>query len=156
MGNVKLKVGDACPEFTLLDHNGEQFHFQTKDGNFKIVYFYPKDDTKVCTAEACSFRDWKDEIDPGIQIIGISGDSPASHLKFRAGHQLNFTLLSDPKGKVRKQFGAQSFFGLIPDRVTYLIDGSGKIRFVYQALLEGKAHAEKVDEQLREIMNEKE
>jgi len=149
MINSKLKIGDLAAEFSLKDQDGKEFHFVPADGQLKVLYFYPKDNTKVCTEQACGFRDWQDQLlENGVKVIGVSSDSPASHLKFKAGHQLNFTLLSDPGAKVRRRYGATSFLGLLPARVSYLIDGNGKICFRHQAMFEGRTHAEKMITQI--------
>ena len=138
-----LKIADSIPSFSLKNQDGQTVLITPNDGKVRIIYFYPKDHTKVCTDQACGFRDWKDSIaEKGIEIIGISSDSVSSHQKFKARHHLNFTLLSDPKAKVRKQFGATYFFGLIPARITYIIGKDGKIKQLYKEMFEGKKHAE--------------
>lgn len=138
-----LKVGDTIPSFSLKNQDGEEVSISPNDRKVRIIYFYPKDDTKVCTEQACGFRDWKDVItEKGIDIIGISSDSVSAHQKFKARHHLNFTLLSDPKGKVRKQFGATYLFGIIPARITYIINKNGKIEYLYEGMFEGLEHAE--------------
>lgn len=137
-----LKVGDFIPSFTLKNQDGEAISISPNDGKIRVIYFYPKDDTKVCTEQACSFRDWKDIIaEKGVDIIGISSDSEVAHRKFRARNHLNFNLLSDPKARVRKLFGATYFFGLIPARVSYFVGKDGKIKFIYTNLFNGVEHA---------------
>lgn len=145
MKKNKLTVGDLVPEFKLKDQDDNWFVFSHSDAKKRVIYFYPKDNTKVCTAQACSFRDWQDDfLAKGYEVIGISNDSSSSHLKFKAKHNLNFTLLSDTGGKVRKRFGANSFLGLIPSRVTYVIDEQGRIVFEHEAMFEGEEHILKV------------
>ena len=145
MGNSKLRVGDRIPEFELLNQNEEKVSISPSDGKRRIIYFYPKDDTKVCTEQACSFRDWQTELtEKGYEVIGISSDSPTAHLKFQSNHNLNFILLSDPNGEVQKLFGAKKFFGLIPARKTFLINEEGKIEFEYDAFFEGEEHIEQL------------
>ena len=137
--------GDVIPEFTLPNENNEMVTVSKSDQEKRVIYFYPKDDTKVCTAQACSFRDWQSELNAlGYRVIGISSDSPSSHQKFIAKHNLNFTLLSDQGGKVRKQFGAASFVGIIPSRKTFVIDENGTIEFIYNTLFESEEHVEAI------------
>lgn len=139
-----MEVGDKMIEFSLKDHNGQLLTISPNDGKKRVIYFYPKNNTRKCTEQACSFRDWQDDfLDNGYEVIGISLDSPNSHLKFKAKHHLNFTLLSDTKGKVRRMFGA-TILGLFPARKTFLIDENGIIQFVYDTLLEGKEHVEEM------------
>lgn len=117
MGNSKLKVGDRFQAFELLNQAEENCKIFPGDGQKRIIYFYPKDDTKVCTAQACSMQDNMAEFTGlGYEVIGISGDSPSSHQRFMANNNLNFLLLSDPQSKVRKQFGVGHLFGLLPGR----------------------------------------
>jgi thioredoxin-dependent peroxiredoxin len=111
-----------------------------------VVYFYPKDETAGCTAEACSFRDQFDVFKAqDAVIIGISGQSVASHLEFATKHHLNFTLLSDEGNTVRKLFGVPSTLGM-PGRVTYIVNKEGKVVFVFNSQLNAKKH---IDEALR-------
>lgn len=140
-------VGNKIQEFTLRNECNEAITISPNDKIKRIIYFYPKDDTKVCTAQACSFRDWQSELNKfGYQIIGVSSDNPSAHQKFIAKHNLNFTLLSDEGSKVRKQFGASSFIGLIPSRKTFVVDENGVVEFVYNAMFESEAHVEAIKE----------
>ena len=124
-----LEVGDKVPEFSLQDQNGDEFKIGDYLGKSPmVIYFYPKDDTPGCTREACSFRDSFEEFsDRNVQVIGISADDVESHRNFAKKHNLPFTLLADTGNEVRKLFGVKSnLMGLIPGRVTYVIDSSGK------------------------------
>lgn len=146
---AKLEQGDQIPDFSLKNQDGKEVTVSAKDGKKRIIYFYPKDNTKVCTEEACSFRDWYDEfLELGFEVIGISGDSVASHQKFKSQHRLNFELLSDPGGKVRKLFGATTFLGLVPQRSTFAIDENGKILKRYDAMFDSSEH---VDEMIKAL-----
>jgi thioredoxin-dependent peroxiredoxin len=108
-----------------------------------VVYFYPKDDTPGCTRESCAFRDqFSDFSDAGAEVIGISSDSVASHKKFAEKHRLPFTLLSDPGGSVRKAFGVPSSLGVLPGRVTYVIDKKGVVRHAFNSQLNPAKHVE--------------
>jgi thioredoxin-dependent peroxiredoxin len=111
-----------------------------------VVYFYPKDDTPGCTKASCAFRDQFTAFsDAGAEVIGISSDSVASHKAFADKFRLPFRLLSDPGGKVRAAFGVPSTFGLLPGRVTYVIDKQGVIRHAFNSQLNPLQH---VDEAL--------
>lgn len=134
---MALLIGDKIPYFSAVDGNGEDFESTTVVGKKPVVlYFYPKDETKVCTEQACSFRDqYQDFKDLGAEVIGISSDSVASHKKFSKHHQLPFLLLSDFNKKIRKLFGVPNdLFGLIPGRVTYVADASGKIIMIFNSM----------------------
>lgn len=103
---MELKTGDKIPDFLGLDKNGHEVHSSDFAGTPFVIYFYPKDNTPGCTAEACSIRDANSEISElGYKIIGISKDTTASHLKFAEKHSLIFTLLSDPTTEVNQAFG---------------------------------------------------
>jgi peroxiredoxin Q/BCP len=147
MAKNKLTVGDRIPEFKLENQDSKLIKISPNDGKKRIIYFYPKDDTKVCTEQACSFRDWQEELtEKGFEVIGISSDKPKSHLKFKTKYNLNFQLLSDRKGKVKKLFGLRNFMGMLPSRKTFLIDKDGEVVFAYEALLQGNEHIKKMKE----------
>ncbi len=118
----------SLPNFELKDQNGQVFNssIALKD-KACVIYFYPKNFTPGCNAEACSFRDaYQDFTDAGVQVVGISNDSEESHQKFAKRFNLPFTLLSDSKGKVARAFGVKStMFGLLPGRETFVFDKSG-------------------------------
>lgn len=147
-----LKTGDQIPSFRLQNQNGEWVDSKELLGKFKLViYFYPKDDTPGCTAEACSFRDqYADFEDVGAKVIGVSADSVASHKQFAEKHRLTFDLLSDPKNEVRQLFGVpKSFFGLLPGRVTYVFDASGRLLHSFNSQLNAKRHIEEAIQALQ-------
>jgi peroxiredoxin Q/BCP len=138
---MELKVGDKVPNFTAIDTNGATFDSQNTIGKKPVVlYFYPKDNTPGCTAQACSFRDqYEDFIDLGAEVIGVSSDSVAAHQKFTKQYKLPFILLSDSNKKIRNLFGVPSgMFGLLPGRVTYVIDKEGIIVMVFDSMLATK------------------
>jgi peroxiredoxin Q/BCP len=138
-----LSVGDKVPEFTLLDQNGDPFNSADYLGkNAMVIYFYPKDDTPGCTKEACSFRDSFEEFtDRDVKVIGISADDVKSHLNFAKKYNLPFTLLADTENEVRKLFGVKSnLMGLIPGRVTYVIDSSGNVIYIFESQLNATKH----------------
>jgi peroxiredoxin Q/BCP len=134
-----LTIGQAAPDFTLQDQDGNAHSLQALRGRKVVVYFYPKDNTPGCTKEACSFRDQFDALTArDVVVLGISPDSTASHRKFADKHQLPFTLLADPDHQVADAFGAwgekslygRKFMGLI--RSTFLIDEDGQIVHVWK------------------------
>lgn len=138
-----LEPGATAPDFELPDSTGVPVRLSALRGQPVVVYFYPKDDTTVCTKQACAFRDRLAEFaSSGARILGVSDDSTESHAKFAAKYALPFTLLSDKGGAVRKLYGVTKRFGVIPERVTYVIDAEGKIQHVYSALSESNQHVE--------------
>jgi thioredoxin-dependent peroxiredoxin len=145
----KIEVGSVIPQFTLPDQNGDLFSVNSVLGRKNLViYFYPKDDSPGCTKEACSFRDKFDVFNEAdALIIGISGQSVESHKEFALKYRLNYTLLSDKGNKIRKLFGVPTnFLGLLPGRVTYVVDKSGKVVYVFNSQTQTEKH---VDEALR-------
>ena len=130
----ELKVGDKVPLFGAKDQFGNDFYIASVlEKKVLIIYFYPKDDTPGCTKQACFFRDEFEEFsDMGVAVIGISGDSIASHKKFAEKYKLPFVLLSDHDKSIRKMFGVPTnLLGLIPGRVTYVVDKQGVIRLIH-------------------------
>src|SRR5204863_9112340 len=106
-----------------------------------VVYFYPKDFTKRCTAEACEFRDSYEEFkNLGAEVIGISNDNQKSHEAFATEHKLPFIFLSDPDGSVRKSYGVKKTFGLVPGRVSFVIDKNGIVRHDFSSQSRATAH----------------
>jgi peroxiredoxin Q/BCP len=145
-----VKIGDKAPLFILPDKDGKDIVLDSFIGKKIIVlYFYPKDETAGCTAEACTFRDRYELFQKiGAEVIGISGDSLESHENFASKYKLPFILLSDEKNEVRKLYNVKSTFGFIPGRVTYIIDKKGIIRHIFVSQFNPKKH---VDEALRII-----
>lgn len=147
----KIVIGSQVPKFELLDQNGNLFNIDSVLGKKNLViYFYPKDDTPGCTAQACSFRDQFEVFsDADAMIIGISGQSVDSHLEFAKKYKLNFTLLSDKDNVIRKTFGVpSSFLGTVPGRVTYIVNKEGEVVYVFDSQRNATKH---VDESLRII-----
>jgi thioredoxin-dependent peroxiredoxin len=138
---MTLQVGDTAPDFELPSQAGDTVKLSDHRGHWVVVYFYPQDDTPGCTAEACSFRDnYEDFTDAGAAVIGISGDSVESHVKFADKHNLPFTLLSDGDGQLRKAWGVSKSLGLLPGRVTYVIDPEGVVQKRFSSQLRAKQH----------------
>ena len=137
-----IGVGDKAPDFTLPSQSGEPVRLQDRIGQRVVVlYFYPKDETRGCTAEACAFRDSHEVFtEAGAEVIGVSSDSVDRHAAFAGRHNLPFTLLSDGGGKVRKAYGVPAALGFIPGRVTYVIDRSGTVRHVFNSMTNIDGH----------------
>jgi len=151
--NMEIKVGDTIPTIVLKDQYGELFDLKVKTaGKSVVLFFYPKDDSPGCTAQACSFRDqYEDFKDANAVVIGISGQSVDSHKKFAEKHRLTYTLLSDEGNKIRKKFGVPTdFFGLLPGRVTYVTDKTGKVVYIFNSQTKVNEHVEKTLEILKE------
>jgi peroxiredoxin Q/BCP len=131
-----IRAGDKAPDFTLPSQSGEQVRLYDRLGERVVVlYFYPRDDTRGCTAEACGFRDsFEAFTDAGAEVIGVSSDSVDRHAAFAGKHELPFTLLSDKGGQVRKLYGVPATLGLLPGRVTYVIDREGTIRHSFNSM----------------------
>lgn len=145
---MALKVGQKAPLFELKNSEGKTVRLE--DNLPCIVYFYPKDFTPGCTAEACSFRDNHQVFkDFDITVFGISRDSIASHKKFKKEHQLSFDLLSDTSGKVCKQYDALMPIVKVPKRVTYLIDAEQRVRAVYSDMFGATKHIKSMINQLK-------
>ena len=141
--NKKISIGDSVPSFNLKNQFGESVDMRQYIGKTKmVIYFYPKDDTPGCTKEACSFRDHFEAFrEKGIEVFGISADSVSSHLNFAKKHRLSFTLLSDENNEVRKMFGVPSdLLGLLPGRVTYIVDGAGKVIHIFNSQFKVDKH----------------
>jgi peroxiredoxin Q/BCP len=150
---MELKVGDKIPKFLAKDTNGNDFDSENFIGKKPLViYFYPKDNTPGCTAQACSFRDqYEDFKDLGAEVIGISGDSIDSHQKFAKQYKLPFVLLSDNYQKIRKLFGVPSkMFGMLPGRVTYVADRNGEIKMIFDSMMATK-HIPKALEAIKKL-----
>lgn len=140
----ELKNGSTAPDFELPDQHGKLVRLsQYRGKRAVVVYFYPKDDTSGCTIEACGFRDDFERFQAtGAEVIGISDDSTESHDRFAAKYNLPFTLLSDRGGRVRKLYGVKKSFGVIPGRVTFVIDRVGVIRHVFSSQSKPARHVE--------------
>jgi peroxiredoxin Q/BCP len=135
-----IDVGDTIPAFVLENQDGKRINIQDYRGKKLVIYFYPKNESGVCTKEACAFRDsYKYFEDKGAMVIGINSGSVDSHKQFAKHHSLNFTLLSDPDNKVLKSFGIKNVF-FLTGRETFVVDEQGKVAFKYRGFLNGDAH----------------
>lgn len=138
----KLQPGQLVPDFELPGQDGQLVRLSGFRGHSPVViFFYPKDDTSGCTKEACGFRDQFTRFEArGAKVFGISSDSMESHARFASKYQLPFLLLSDRGGRVRKLFGVRSTLGIIPGRVTFVIDREGILRHVFSSQSEPERH----------------
>lgn len=143
----ELKVGDAAPKFEAVDDAGKKFSSDSLKGKIAVVYFYPIATTGGCTKQACGYRDQLGKLkEKGVEVVGVSGDSPVGLKLFKGLHDLNFTLLSDEKGDVAKAFGVPTSgkgrtmkvknkegsdvewqVGTVTQRYTFVMDKEGKI-----------------------------
>ncbi len=137
-----IRVGDHAPDFTLASQTGQQVSLADFRGRRAVViYFYPRDGTAVCTKEACSFRDaYEAFVQAGAAVIGVSSNSAESHQSFAASHWLPFILLADTEGSLRKAFGVPKTLGILPGRVTYVIDKEGVVRQVFSSQFSPDRH----------------
>jgi peroxiredoxin Q/BCP len=153
---VAVKVGDKAPDFTLPSQMGDNVTLSEYQGKKNVVlYFYPKDETRGCTREACEFRDRYDVFTGlGAEVLGVSSDTLESHKSFATHHGLPFLLLSDEDGKVRKLYGVPSSMGIIPGRVTFIIDKKGVVRHVFSSQFQPEKHIEEALKVLKELEKE--
>ncbi|HEU4554447.1 MAG TPA: peroxiredoxin [Chitinophaga sp.] len=137
----QVKVGSKVPVFQLKDQDGHLFDLASVLGKQPLViYFYPKDETSVCTKEACSFRDAYEQFKQyGAKVIGISSDGVASHKAFAEHHHLPFTLLADTANDVRKLFGVPKTF-VLPGRVTYVVNKNGIVIHEFNSMRDAEKH----------------
>lgn len=143
-----VNEGEEAPDFTLLVDDGRKVSLKDYRGKKVVLYFYPKDGTPGCTREAIEFRDIAEEFEKeGAIILGVSKDSIKSHQKFKQKHELPFTLLSDPEGKVLDLYGVwkkKSLYGrtfMGRERTTFLIDEKGIVKKVYRKV-KANGHAQ--------------
>jgi peroxiredoxin Q/BCP len=153
---LTVNVGDKAPDFTLPSQLGDNVTLSEFFGKKNVVlYFYPKDETPGCKAEACAFRDNYDELTKlGAEVLGVSAQSVESHKSFADHYGLPFILLSDEDNKVRKLYGVPSSLGLIPGRVTYIIDKKGVVRHIFNSQTQTRQHIEEAKATLRELEKE--
>lgn len=148
-----MKQGDMIPSIKLKDKTGNEFELdQYKGSHAVVVYFYPRNFTPGCTAEACDFRDqYQDFKDLGAEVIAISSDSSESHSKFSEQYNLPFIFLSDENKVARKAFGVKSsLLGIVPGRETFVFDKNGALRMRYNSL-SASNHTSKALETIKEL-----
>jgi peroxiredoxin Q/BCP len=149
-------VGQRAPDFTLPNAEGKPVRLgELLAQKIVVLYFYPKDETAGCTAEACAFRDaYEDFAAAGAEVVGISRDDAASHTRFAAHHKLPFTLLGDADGTVHALYGIQTHLGFLRDRVTFVIDRSGIVRKVFSSMIDMRGHVESSLPVVRELIGQ--
>jgi peroxiredoxin Q/BCP len=148
-----VKVGDKAPQFEATTSDGQQISLADFQGKQAVViFFYPKDNTSLCTQQACSFRDaYEDFVKLGAVVIGISSDSDESHRSFATTHRLPYLLIADPAGSLRRLFGVPNALFVIPGRVTYVIDREGIVRMIFNSSFVGSGHVDEALKALREL-----
>jgi peroxiredoxin Q/BCP len=144
---------NRAPEINLKLQTGESVRLAALWREKPVVlFFYPKDGTRVCTKEACAFRDaYEDFVAAGATVIGVSGDSAESHQEFAARHRLPFVLATDADGAVRRAFNAPKTLGLFPGRVTYVIDRQGVIRHMFSGQFAADRHVREALDAVRAL-----
>lgn len=153
---MTTSVGDALPVFELRDQDNQTFRVDDVRGKPLVLFFYPKDETAVCTAEACSFRDaYSDFVALGADVVGISSDDVSSHGSFANKHRLPYRLLADVDGRVRRLLGVPgALFGLGSGRVTYVVDRDGTVRHIHKGLLQSQQHVDEAITALRALVKQ--
>jgi peroxiredoxin Q/BCP len=153
---LTVKIGSKAPDFTLPSQMGDNVTLSEFFGKKNIVlYFYPKDETRGCIKEACTFRDNYEQLTSlGAEVLGVSGQSVESHKSFATHYGLPFILLSDKDNKVRELYGVPSTMGIIPGRVTYIIDKKGIVKHIFSSQSQAQQHVEEAKKTLMEIEKE--
>lgn len=152
-----VEIGALAPAFELPDQHGQQVSLSSFRGERVVVlYFYPKDFTTGCTAEACAFRDqYEDFVDAGAVVLGVSADRAETHLGFADKHHLPFQLLSDRGGKLAQEYGVKRTLGLIAGRETFVIDKRGTIRHRFVSQIFATKHVGEALRVVRELQRER-
>jgi peroxiredoxin Q/BCP len=142
---ARIRVGDKAPDFSATAQDGSTVRLGDYLGQKALVlFFYPKDNSPICTKEACSFRDsYEQFVEAGAEVIGVSSDSPDSHQAFTERYRLSFPLISDKDNSLRKLFGVRSTMGVLPGRATYVIDKEGIVRLIFSAQFASDEHVQK-------------
>lgn len=146
-------VGELAPDFTRTAQDGQTITLSDYRGKCPVVvFFYPQDATPICTREACSFRDRHEEFQQlGAMVLGVSGDSEESHRQFAAAQRLSFPLVSDADGSLRRLWGVPKTLGILPGRVTYVVDRQGIVRRIINAPWSAQQHSDEALQALREL-----
>lgn len=148
-----IQEGQPAPSFTLKDAAGKPWSLDALRASGPVVlFFYPRDESPICTREVCSFRDAHQDFDQaGATVVGISSDDEASHESFARKQRLNYLLLSDPGGKVRHEYDIPKTLGVLDGRATFVIDRAGIVRMAYSAQLVAEGHTRKALDVVRTI-----
>ena len=141
---AKLDIGDRAPDFTLPSSTGENISLSQLFGKKKVViFFYPMDESPVCSREAEAFGDKYEAFkELGAEVLGISSQSVESHKSFIRHHNLPYFLLCDSDNRVSRLYGVSSTLGIVPKRVTFVIDKEGIIKYIFSSQLQPAKHAE--------------
>ena len=154
MLRTTLRLGNRAPDFKAEDQSGKIVRLSDLRGRWVVLYFYPKDRTRGCTAEACGFRNRLDSLmAEEADVIGVSRDSVVSHKEFARRHNLGFRLLADPEGDIVRAFRANGILGW-PRRMTYILDPDGHIVKAYK-WVRPKGHAQAVLSDLRDLKSKR-
>lgn len=153
----RVEEGSKAPDFELPDQLGKPFRLADVLGESNVVlYFYPQDETPACTSEACAFRDEYDAFrQADAEVIGISSDPVESHKRFARRHDLPFRVLSDVDGEVRRRYGVPKTLGVLPGRVSYVIDRTGIVRHRHKSMLRPRSHIRQTLKALRQLEDQK-
>ena len=140
----EVRPGDSAPDVTLYDTAGDAVPLrELAPGRWLVLFFYPRDASPVCTMEACRFRDaYAEFVEAGAEVVGVSDDETDSHVLFAAAHQLPYRLLTDRGGAARRVFGTGRAWGLLPGRVTYVVDPNGVVRHAFRAQMRAGRHVQ--------------
>lgn len=147
-----LRPGDLLPDVALSDQNGSTVRTSDLRGKKVVIFFYPRDNTPVCTQESCRFRDEYERFQhANAEVFGVSSDNIESHLRFAQSNQLPYRLLSDPKREMARAFGVPQRLGLLPARVTFTVDSSGVIQHVTHADMSANRHVDEALDALQKL-----
>ena len=148
-----LQPGDRAPDFSATAHDGTAIQLADLVSQSAVVlFFYPKDFTPGCTTEVCTFRDaHADFVDAGATVIGVSADDSNSHNRFADQHNLPFALVSDNSGQLRESYGVGKRWGLLPGRITFVIDQQGIIRHVFNSAIFAQRHSKEALEAVQKL-----
>ena len=151
-----IPEGQPAPSFTLKDASGKPWSLeQLRASGPVVLFFYPRDESPICTREVCAFRDAHQDFDAaGAAVVGISSDGEAAHEAFARKQRLNYLLLSDPGGKVRRAYGIPKTLGVLDGRATFVIDRAGMVRMAYSAQLVAEGHTRRALETVRTLREE--
>jgi peroxiredoxin Q/BCP len=145
-----LNRGDHIPDVPLVNADGSTVLLGSLIDRPLVLFFYPKDSTPGCTAEACAFRDeYQAFVEAGADVIGVSSDDNQSHANFRERHRLPYRLMSDPDGEARKAFGIPKTLGILPGRATFVINRQGTILYAFNSQFAPERHVKNALEALR-------
>lgn len=151
-----VEIGDRISDFELFDQHGQWIRRVDFHGKPLVIFFYPKDHTPGCTAEACSFRDYESEFQAaGAQVIGINDAEVSMHKSFADKYDLKYPLLSDPGQLVRKSFGASGLlFNTVANRITYVTDDSHKVAYIFKSLFRANDHVYESLDFIKELVHD--